>query len=176
MNTPVLSVIITKVTDDTLWEAFMQRAVDEYVGWSTTTVDREALRQLYQKELNLKKQYLVILLDGKAIGYSVPRPANPKDLKFAGLPETTEGYWRIGTWFIMKDYRGKGYGKRIMRAFMTAHPKIIYAHEEGNSASKAIAEAVGLKYTLTYFKSPNTPRVSFKQINQDDIIFHVYRN
>lgn len=176
MDTPVLTATIERITDDSLLDVYMQRACDSYVGWYKGTPDQASLVSQYQKELSYQRQYLIIRLDGEIIGYSVPRPANSKDLKFAGLPETTEGYWRIGTWFIVKQHRGRGYGKRVMRAFMISHPKIIYAYEEGNHASQSIAISSGLNYAKTYYKALNAPRISFTQRSANDIIFHMYRN
>lgn len=89
---------------------------------------------------------MVIRSNGRIVGTTRPRPVIENKAKQAKVKDS-DGYWKIGSFFIHPDYRGKGFGTAAALAFKAIHPKLVYMYEEGNDSSARIAKNLDLPFS-----------------------------
>ncbi len=121
--------------------------------------------------------WMAIRYKGKLAGCSVPRPVIGVKAQQSKVSETA-GYWKIGSFFIHPDFQGKGIGTKAALAFKKIHPKLVYMYEEGNHASRAIAQNLNLPFShYLYLKGDSVYfRINHTWKAEDYIRFFVHKN
>ena len=65
-------------------------------------------------------------------------------------------YWKLGNFYIAKEFRGLGLGKAALKFFLDAKDgKVAYFADVDNTASNAVAKACGLTHTHDYLQNKN---------------------
>lgn len=131
----------------------------------------------YIKQFRDEATWMVIRLNGKIVGCSIPRPVIGNRAIQARVNDS-DGYWRIGTLYLLPDYRGKGYASSAGKLFMLDHPKIVYYFNANNVASAGLARALGLKMShRLYLKDQRTYfRVDHRWPEGTYITYNVFMN
>lgn len=94
-----------------------------------------------------------IYYDDVLVGFSFPRVILEQEYKVFKLKGAKE-YYRIGTIYIAKEYRGHGIVKETIRQFRQAYPNMLWTCNSLNTASEATALSGGLKFSHNIYVRP----------------------
>lgn len=87
-----------------------------------------------------------IYVDAVLVGFSMPRVIKVKEHKVFMLEEE-EVWYRIGTVYIAKAFRGQGIMRDTIREFKKIYPNLLWTCNEKNRASMYSAAAGGLVHS-----------------------------
>ena len=115
---------------------------EELEIYKSTTVDRLV-------RLGIMKIYFL----GNLVGFSIPRPMAEREYP---AHKITGGKWyRVGTVFISKKYRGLGIMKEALRLFIDRYKNVMWSCNSENIASEKTALSVGMEYSHSIYLGLN---------------------
>jgi RimJ/RimL family protein N-acetyltransferase len=127
------------------------------------------------KEVRENRSWMVVRLDQRIVGCSIPTPVIGVKAKQAKVPENA-GYWKIGPFFIHPDYQGKGLGTKAALAFKKIHPKLVYMYEDGNVRSQKVAIRLGLPFRHYLYVNGDEvafyPKASWENVYKRFFVHH----
>ena len=133
-----------------LAELYAESSDCEYVGNKDGVLSVEEAATNLMRYAETKKYgaferlgIMKIYKDDVLVGFSMPRDIKEKEHKVFLLPEDTQWY-RIGTVYIGKAYRGKGIMSGAILKFKEMYPNLLWTCNETNTGSHKSALAGGL--------------------------------
>lgn len=159
------------------------RMVELYAGALTdpflkprTPVDdpaKELVEIGKSKKGNRVPAFAKVMLGNYPIGIGFPRELSEKAMAVYGLTDDVTWY-RIGWWYIDKQYQGNGYGVKAMRLFIKKYKHVFYMAEEDNIASQKVAMRAGMIVCGECFLSEQG-EITASNHNFEDKRFIMYR-
>jgi GNAT superfamily N-acetyltransferase len=91
------------------------------------------------------------------VGIAFSRPL--ADQSYCANMKEENDFWKMGNFYVLKDYRGQGIGKLALNHFLEAKErKVFYFADRENLASNKVANACGMHYTHDFFVPKWTTR------------------
>lgn len=151
------------VIDDTiskdLIDLYRESSTDEFVGDGNDNLTDKEIREILEIyksttvgrliRLGIMKIYFL----GNIVGFSIPRPMAKREYP---AHKITGGNWfRVGTVYIKKKYRGMGIMKEALRLFIDRFKNVMWSCNSENIASEKTALSVGMKYSHSIYLGEN---------------------
>lgn len=102
----------------------------------------------YQR-LGILKMYK----DDVLVGFSFPRQVDLREYEKFKL-SVLKDYYRTGTIYVGKAYRGQGIAKAVVQEFKQHYKHVLWTCRDCNIASQATALAVGLRFSHHLYFDP----------------------
>ena len=152
---------------------------DMFVGEKDGPYDLAKAEQMLNKYATTKVYgghprdgFMKIFYGPVLVGFSIPRVIQPKEHKALKLdPKLT--YYRVGTVYIDKVYRGKGIMAEVIKEFRKLYPNVVWACNTLNKASKSAAMKGGLKFSHKLYVK-DTENWSFEPFEEMVRITEIY--
>lgn len=142
-----------KITADFV-KVYAESLCDQFVGSVEATYDEDkSLSELQviaatQKYAGHQRYgFLKIYDDDKLVGFSLPRIVQKREYENFKLIDMLT-YHRLGTIYVLKTERNKGYVSKAIQLYEIHHPDLAWTCDEKNKASAATALKNG--FTLTH--------------------------
>ena len=141
-----------------------------FIGDNKPTIpgseDELGLMQWLREDMVKREQaglpLVVVRLNQKPIGFSLYKGVVKGLAAEEAHVNESDGYYKLGTFFIDEKYRGKGYGYETAKWFLKQKKKMVYTMEHGNYASEAIAIKIGLRYSHDFWYCRKSQHVWFE--------------
>lgn len=150
---------ITFNLSDKMVELFHESLSDEFVG-SDRPITQASARQYLIKILKNREDldllgFINIFKGNQMVGFSLPRKCDSeKDKEMFNLSD--DDYFKIGHFYIGKDYRGQGIGKEFAQQFKNKFNRMVYVVDPRNKPSIAVARSIGLKWAYDFYRVDKT--------------------
>lgn len=145
-----VELVIDFTIPEGLSELYAESSDCQYVGSNDGAMDAETALTNLERYATTKKYgaferigIMKIYKDGVLVGFSLPRDIKEKEHKVFLLPENTQWY-RIGTVYIGKAYRGRGIMRDAIKKFKELYPNLLWTCNETNIGSRMSALSGGL--------------------------------
>ena len=122
---------------------------DPFVGAFKTQKPSEWIEKYCERidERFAKDELSTVAYVGSGIvGIAFSRPLGNQSL-CANMREPND-YWKMGNFYVLKDFRGNGIGKQALKTFLEhKEGKVCYFADRENGASNRVAQACGMIQT-----------------------------
>lgn len=175
-----VSLVIDFEIPEGLAEIYLESQSCPYVG------DKEGPRDLQGANADLERyvntnQYgnrpilgiMKIYHYGILVGFSFPRAIMEKEYKVFKL-NGDKPFYRIGTIYISKAFRGLGIVKETIRQFKEIYPNMLWTCNSLNTASEATALSGGLEFSHHIYVRPER-KWEFHPVEDQVRIDNVYK-
>ena len=127
-----------------------QMVDDPYVGMLPHQERQKWLdsyRQYVEQRYKNDELSTVAYVGSGIVGIAFSRPLSRSlgNLSYYANMKDDNDYWKLGNFFVLKEYRGQGIGKQALNKFMEIKDgKVCYFANRENGASNRVAQACGL--------------------------------
>lgn len=141
-----------KITRDFV-KVYAESLCDQFVGNVNNVYDEE--KALTELQTIARTQtyaghprhgFLKIYVEDKLVGFSLPRIVQKREYEIFKLLDILT-YHRLGTIYVLKSERNKGYVSKAIQLYEEKHPDLAWTCCETNTASAATALKNGFKLT-----------------------------
>ncbi len=106
--------------------------------------------------------------DDELVGYCLPRKIADSERR-GFLIEDGLDWYRLGTIFILPEYRGQGIIETVVKQFTIKYPNLVWKNCALNIASATAAKKAGMVFSHNVYHSADNKSWSFE--NVDDCYF-----
>lgn len=148
-----INLVIDFEISEGLAALYAESSTDEFIGnkeGKLTVAEAFAKLQVYAATKTYgafeRMGFMKIYKNDVLVGFSMPREIKEREHKVF-LLEEEEGWYRIGTVYIAKVFRGQGIMRDTIHEFKKIYPNLLWTCNEKNRASMHSAIAGGLVHS-----------------------------